>query len=538
MSKPALDKFLALAERSRLVPTEALCAAVNQWKQRASASHHDDARSCADHLVDTGLLTRWQATKLLEGRHRGFFLGRYKLLDHLGSGGMSNVYLAEHTLMRRQVAVKVLPRHRVGDGSYLARFHQEGQCVAALDHPNIVRAYDLDSEADIHYLVMEYVDGQNLQAIVERFGPTDFYTAADYIAQAALGLHEAHEAGIVHRDVKPANLLVDTHGVVKILDMGLAKYTKLKTLSNDADAEQVVGTADYVAPEQTVDSDAVDHRADVYSLGCTLYFLLTGHPPFTSGTPAERIASHQREAPSNLLDDRPDTPATLARICHEMMEKSPLARCQTAAEVNAQLTAWLAEEASAGRVRWHAEAMTSRAAQHGMQRDAPRTGVASADRDEGPGPKASREAAATSSPVSDTDPNLHRPTDKISPEVIAASDLPSPPSASHSHVLHHDLLRLESGNVPPTPPDPPVARTPPSPPTFQPQSSSRQRGVAPVRAVPARSSGAPQPPVVRGRTSRSRHRAKRSSSTATWGVILLSALILAAVLLAVLALAD
>ncbi len=224
MSKFSLDKFLEFARRSKLIEPERLDQVVSDWKREVTIAQLDDANECAAHLVDAGLLTPWQAHKLLEGRHRGFQLGKYKLLGHLGSGGMSSVYLAEHTLMHRLAAVKVLPQHRLSDASYVARFHLEGQSTAALDHPNIVRVYDLDSDGKIHYLVMEYIEGRDLEAVVAENGPMDPVTAADYVVQAAAGLDYAHQAGLVHRDVKPANLLVDRQGVVKILDMGLAKF--------------------------------------------------------------------------------------------------------------------------------------------------------------------------------------------------------------------------------------------------------------------------------------------------------------------------
>src|SRR6478672_10118990 len=225
MSMLSLDKFVALVDRSKLVDDDRLSEAVDDWKRQATLRQLDDARHCAEHFVGTGLLTQWQAGKLLDGRHRGLFLGKYKLLDHLGSGGMSSVYLAEHVLMQRRVAIKVLPHNRVGDSTYLARFHFEAQAAAALDHPNIVRAYDLDNDGKIHYLVMEYVEGRDLEAIVSAEGALDCAMAAEIIWQATAGLEHAHECGLVHRDIKPANLLIDVKGVVKILDMGLAKFT-------------------------------------------------------------------------------------------------------------------------------------------------------------------------------------------------------------------------------------------------------------------------------------------------------------------------
>ena len=166
---------------------------------------------------------------------------------------MSSVYLAEHVLMQRRVAIKVLPKNRVDDSSYLARFHREAQAAAALDHRNIVRAYDVDNDGNIHYLVMEYVEGRDLQQIVKEDGPLDYAAAAEYIRQAAEGLAHAHQAGLIHRDVKPANLLVDQKNVVKVLDLGLARFTdEDKASLTVAYDENVLGTADYLAPEQAL----------------------------------------------------------------------------------------------------------------------------------------------------------------------------------------------------------------------------------------------------------------------------------------------
>jgi serine/threonine-protein kinase len=214
--------------------------------------------------------------------------------------------------------------------------------VAALDHPNIVRAYDIDNEADTHYIVMEYVEGRDLQRIVEQEGPLPYERAADYIAQAAVGLQHAHEAGVVHRDIKPANCLVDKTGIVKVLDMGLAKFSTDENSLSAMHKDSVVGTADYLAPEQAVNSSRVDSRADVYGLGGTLYFLLTGHPPFPQGTLTERLLKHQKEEPASIYVDRPDAPPALVDTCRRMMMKDPAERIQTAAEVSTELRHWLA----------------------------------------------------------------------------------------------------------------------------------------------------------------------------------------------------
>lgn len=342
MAKPRVDAFLDLLRRSGLVEKARLNAVLLELKEQAAGEPITDTDFVADRLVQSGLITRWQADKLLEGRHKGFFLGKYKLLDHLGTGGMSSVYLAEHVLMQRRVAIKVLPKERVDDTSYLARFHREAQAAAALDHHNIVRAYDVDNDGNNHYFVMEYVDGRDLQRIVKEDGPLSYVAAADYIRQAAEGLAHAHQAGLIHRDVKPANLLVDQKNVVKLLDLGLARFTDEKKASlTVVYDENVLGTADYLAPEQALDSHGVDARADIYGLGCSMYFLLTGHPPFPGGTLPQRLMMHQKQPPPDIHIDRPDAPQDLIDVCMKMIAKKPSQRYQSATEVAEALAAWL-----------------------------------------------------------------------------------------------------------------------------------------------------------------------------------------------------
>lgn len=341
--KLTTESFLSLVKQSGLVDQEQL---KKFWKDhKVQVDRQADSRGLANELVDRGTLTRWQADKLLQGKHKGFFLGKYRLLSHLGTGGMSSVYLAEHVLMRRRVAVKVLPQMRVDDSSYLQRFHREAQAVAALDHRNIVRAYDVDQEGKIHFLVMEYVSGQSLQDLVAKQGPLDPIIAAEYIRQAAEGLSHAHRAGMVHRDIKPGNLLIDEKGVVKLLDLGLARFFDDKeenslTIQHD---EKVLGTADYLAPEQALDSHSVDIRADIYSLGCTLYYMLTGHPPFPEGTLAQRLLSHQSRIPNPIGNERTDVPASLIVIVEKMMAKKMDDRYQTARDTAQALQDWLSD---------------------------------------------------------------------------------------------------------------------------------------------------------------------------------------------------
>lgn len=344
MPKPRVDTFLDLVRRSGLVDADRLKAALADIRREELREASDETDFLAGQLVESGLLTRWQCDKLLEGRHKGFFLGRYKLLDHLGTGGMSSVYLAEHVLMQRRVAIKVLPKSRVADTSYLARFHREAQAAAALDHRNIVRAYDVDNDGDVHYLVMEYVEGRDLQNIVKEDGPLDYAKAAEYLRQSAEGLAHAHEAGLIHRDVKPANLLIDHRGVVKVLDLGLARFTSEEDRASLTVAydENVLGTADYLAPEQAIDSHGVDSRADIYSLGCSFFYVLTGHAPFPEGTLPQRLMKHQKEPPPPIRDERPDAPQDLVDICERMMAKKPDDRYQSMNEVAEALIGWLA----------------------------------------------------------------------------------------------------------------------------------------------------------------------------------------------------
>lgn len=344
MTKPKVEHFLDLVRRSELVDRDQLNRTLLQVKEEAGGKPITDTDFVAEKLVEADLITRWQADRLLEGRYKGFFLKKYKLLGLLGSGGMSTVYLAQHVLMQRLVAIKVLPKNRVNDSSYLARFHREAQAAAALDHRNIVRAYDVDNDGENHFMVMEYVEGKDLQQMVKTGGPLEYPLAAEYIRQAAVGLAHAHDAGLIHRDVKPANLLVDQSNVVKVLDLGLARFTgedqASLTVLHD---ENVLGTADYLAPEQALDSHGVDARADIYSLGCALYYVLTGHPPFDEGTLPQRLMAHQKQAPPSIYDSRPDAPTDLVDICLKMMAKKPAGRYQSAREVAEVLAKWLTD---------------------------------------------------------------------------------------------------------------------------------------------------------------------------------------------------
>ncbi len=296
-------------------------------------------------LVRSGMLTNFQAEKLLSGRWRGFLIsGKYRLLERLGAGGMGAVYLCEHILMGRRVALKVLPIAQAEDPASLARFYREAKAVARLDHPNIVRAHDIDHEDKLHFLVLEFIDGVNLHDFVKKNGTLSPERAASYIRQAALGLQHAHTAGLVHRDIKPGNLLLDRQGVIKLLDMGLARFFDDDggAFANAYEQGYSIGTADYMAPEQTFDY-RVDIRADIYSLGGTFYYLLAGKSPFQDGTLPQKMIWHQVRQPKPIRVLRPDMPEALARVLDMMLAKETERRYQSPAAVAEALAALVPE---------------------------------------------------------------------------------------------------------------------------------------------------------------------------------------------------
>lgn len=285
-------------------------------------------------LVGAGILTQWQANKLLAGKCRGFYLGSYRLLRPLGKGGMGIVYLGEHQVMKRLMALKILPPEAIVDPRRIERFKAEARACAQLDHPNIVRAYDFAQDGGNLYIVMEYVDGVDLQYAVHRDGPMSVADALDALIQATRGLSHAHERGIIHRDIKPANLLMRTDGVVKVSDLGLARVGR--GLEGEPEKQRLMGTADYVAPEQAIDSKGVDARSDIYSLGCTLYYTLSGKSPF-EGTAYQRLAKHQTAPVPDIRTVRPDCPAVIAELIARMTAKRPENRPKSAAELLVQL---------------------------------------------------------------------------------------------------------------------------------------------------------------------------------------------------------
>jgi serine/threonine protein kinase/DNA-binding response OmpR family regulator len=306
----------------------------------SSAGSARDGQALAEGLQAAGLVTAFQLDAILQRRFDELRIGNYEVLDRLGAGGMGTVYKARHRRMKRIVALKVMMRSLSDDATKVQRFQREVETIARLSHPNIVLAFDADEAEAGHFLVMEFVNGRDLATLVQEGGPFLLRDAVSCTLQAARGLEYAHGQNIIHRDIKPANLLRDEHGTVKITDLGLARLndTSGSAVNNAVTQEGgIVGTVDFMPPEQAFDTSAVDHRSDIYSLGCTLYYLLAGASPF-GGSSAMAVLLKHREAPiPSLAVLRPETPPALDAAFRKMLAKNPAERFQSMTELVAAL---------------------------------------------------------------------------------------------------------------------------------------------------------------------------------------------------------
>ncbi len=313
----------------------------------ALAQQFPDVKSLAQELVRRGWLTAFQATQLAKGRAHELLLDQYVLVDLLGQGGMGAVYKARQTRMDRTVALKVIRKECLDSASALDRFRREAKTAARLSHPNVVTVFDSNEVKGTQFLVMEFIEGADLHGLVQKHGRLPVQQSCEYIRQAALGLQHAHEQGLVHRDIKPHNLMVTRQGVVKMMDLGLARAVHHTDASTDLTGTGVVmGTPNYMAPEQSLDARNVDIRADVYSLGCTLYHLLAGEPPFAGMVLAGVLAAHQMMEPKPLASFRPDLPPGLLDVVRRMMAKKPGDRYATPAAVAQALAPFAAGTAA------------------------------------------------------------------------------------------------------------------------------------------------------------------------------------------------
>jgi serine/threonine protein kinase len=349
MATPAASatEFCTLLAKSKLLPAGEVEALHKRWRDETGAGD-DQPEAFARYLAGKKAVTPWQAALVLRGRADGFFLDGYKILEHVGKGQMGGVYKAVHSL-GQVVALKILPASRAKDPRVLGRFQREARLLTRLDHPNVVRAFQVGDTGGRHYIAMEYLEGETLDEILARRKRLPVGEAARLVRQALDGLDHLHGKQMIHRDLKPANLMLvgpphrggaaDTtlDGTVRILDVGLGRALFAEAADGRGETQltvegAVVGTPDYMAPEQAKDAHTADVRADVYSLGCVLYHCLTGKPPFPDGSVMTQMLKHATEAPPPLSAHLPDVPPGLQAVLDKFLAKTPADRFQTPAD--------------------------------------------------------------------------------------------------------------------------------------------------------------------------------------------------------------
>jgi serine/threonine protein kinase len=329
--------FRNLAVLSKLVSQEQLDQAVASLQAEAGGDQQAvvavDDELLAARLIELGILTAYQVKELKSGRTK-FTLGPYIITDWIGQGGMGQVYKGLHEILDRETAIKTLPLHKATPEA-VTNFMREVRTQGKLDHPNLVRAYDAGRDGATHYMAVEYVPGTDLRRLVRSQGPLNQQQAASVILQAARGLDYAHKRGLIHRDIKPGNILVTSEGIAKVSDLGLAGF--VHDAENDPRAGKIVGTADYLSPEQIRTPGDITHTTDIYSLGCTLYYAVCGKVPFPGGTARDKANRHLNDTPWHPRRFNVDLHEEFVEVLADMMEKNPKTRIQSAAEIVARL---------------------------------------------------------------------------------------------------------------------------------------------------------------------------------------------------------
>lgn len=382
----------------------------------STATQADFDKLLAESLIEHRLLNAWQVEQLRQGRTK-FSLGPYRIIDAIGSGGMGHVFKGEHELLGRVEAIKVLPKARTTPES-ITSFRHEIRVQAQLDHPNLVRVSYADRDGETYFLVTEFVPGIDLRRLVRRCGAMPADVAAYLLVQAADGLEFAHRRGLVHRDIKPGNLLVTPEGHVKVTDLGLAWYLDDELMPSPLTAGKIVGTCDYLPPEVIRRPDRITPVSDLYALGCTLYYAVTGKVPYPGGTASQKMKRRLREEPVNPLSLAPDLPAGMVELLAQMMHKNPNRRTPSAKIAADRLREFIHEDSQ--------QSATQLIAQFAHRR--------------------AKSGSSATGEIPDTvdAPLVDEDSDQRSSEAIPASEIFGSPDSTALTAIHHHADRFDS----------------------------------------------------------------------------------------------